>query len=66
MPWNVEYTDEFEAWWKRLSEEEQISIDATVRLLETRGPKCWKALSNSLRIRPRPLGDFAFGRRQNR
>jgi len=38
MPWNVEYTDEFEAWWKGLSEEEQISIDASVRLLEARGP----------------------------
>jgi len=38
MTWNVEYTDEFEAWWKRLSEEEQISIDASVRLLEARGP----------------------------
>ena len=37
MLWNVEYTDEFEAWWKRLSEEEQISIDASVRLLEARG-----------------------------
>ncbi|WP_208599084.1 type II toxin-antitoxin system RelE/ParE family toxin [Desulfonatronum thioautotrophicum] len=38
MIWEVEYTDEFEAWWDKLSEEEQISIDASVRLLEKCGP----------------------------
>lgn len=38
MSWEVEYTDEFELWWKTLSEEEQTSIDASVRLLEARGP----------------------------
>jgi hypothetical protein len=35
----VEYTDEFEAWWNTLSEEEQISVAATVELLEARGPQ---------------------------
>ena len=39
MPWDVEYTDEFELWWNRLSEEEQESVDASVRLLEVRGPE---------------------------
>jgi hypothetical protein len=39
MPrWEVEYTDEFGAWWDRLTEAEQESIDASVRLLEERGP----------------------------
>jgi hypothetical protein len=38
MPYEVEYTDEFEAWWNSLTEEEQIDVDAEVRLLETRGP----------------------------
>lgn len=38
MQWEVEYTDEFGEWWDTLSEEEHISIDATVRLLENRGP----------------------------
>jgi hypothetical protein len=37
MAWEVEYTDEFEQWWKPLSEEERISLDASVRLLEARG-----------------------------
>ena len=30
MAWNVEYTDEFEAWWILLSEDEQISVAASV------------------------------------
>src|SRR5579864_2571306 len=38
MSWDVEYTDEFEAWWNDLSEAEQESLDASVRLLEARGP----------------------------
>ena len=37
MSWDVEYTDEFGAWWDRLTEEEQISLDASVRLLEALG-----------------------------
>lgn len=38
MSWNIEYTDEFGDWWGSLSEEEQESLDASVRLLEERGP----------------------------
>lgn len=38
MAWEVEYTDEFGEWWEELSVEEQEAIDATVRLLEARGP----------------------------
>jgi len=38
MEWEVEYTDEFETWWLTLDEDEQISIDAKVRLLEKKGP----------------------------
>lgn len=39
MSWTVEYTDEFGLWWEGLSEDEQVSIAASVRLLEERGPK---------------------------
>ncbi|MBS7779375.1 type II toxin-antitoxin system RelE/ParE family toxin [Acidovorax sp. CCYZU-2555] len=39
MTWDVEYTDEFGLWWAGLSEEEQESLDASVRLLEARGPQ---------------------------
>ena len=38
MAWEVEFTDEFEAWWVSLSEDEQEVIDAKVDLLEERGP----------------------------
>ena len=38
MAWEVEYTDEFEAWWVDLDEGEQIDIDAVVGILEEKGP----------------------------
>lgn len=38
MSWQVEYTDEFEDWWHSLNEKEQVSVDASVRLLELLGP----------------------------
>ena len=38
MAWEVEYTDEFEAWWIDLDEGEQIDIDAVVGILEEKGP----------------------------
>ena len=39
MAWDVEYTDEFGAWWDALTEAEQESIDVSVRLLEAMGPR---------------------------
>lgn len=38
MTWEVEYTDEFGDWWASLTEDEQVSVAASVHLLETRGP----------------------------
>ena len=38
MAWDIEYTDEFEAWWETLAEEAQIDVDAVVGLLEECGP----------------------------
>jgi len=37
--WEVEYTDEFGAWWQGLSEAEQVSVFASVGLLEMHGPQ---------------------------
>ena len=37
MAWEVEYTDEFEAWWQTLTIEEQVSVSAAVELLENVG-----------------------------
>jgi hypothetical protein len=38
MTWEVEYTNEFEEWWKTLSEPTQEDITAIVMLLEEKGP----------------------------
>jgi hypothetical protein len=38
MAFEVEFTEEFEAWWNGLDEEEQDSVAYSVRLLEERGP----------------------------
>lgn len=37
--WEVEYTDEFEKWWSSLAEDEQVSLAASVGLLEQCGPQ---------------------------
>lgn len=38
MPCEVEYTDEFGAWWETLTESQQEDIAAIVEELERRGP----------------------------
>jgi hypothetical protein len=39
MAWDVEYTDEFGAWWsENLDDRERESVAAHVALLEERGP----------------------------
>jgi hypothetical protein len=38
VPWNVEFTDEFEEWWNALSLDEQVEIAARVELLQEHGP----------------------------
>ena len=37
VEWSVEVTDEFKTWWRNLDEDEQVSVAATVTLLEVRG-----------------------------
>lgn len=39
MNWNVEYTDEFGAWWDTLTAGERKSLVASVGLLEEKGPQ---------------------------
>jgi len=46
--WDVEFTEQFEAWWDTLSPEEQQSIDAAVRVLEQRGPALGRPLVDSV------------------
>jgi hypothetical protein len=37
MAWEVEYTDEFFAWWRTLNEAEQDSVAAAIVKLEQKG-----------------------------
>ena len=37
--WEVEFTDEFEAWWDTLSEADQEAVNAHVEALEQLGPQ---------------------------
>jgi hypothetical protein len=39
MEWEIEYTDEFGAWWDALSETEQDDVGFVVELLRRRGPQ---------------------------
>lgn len=48
VPWEVEYTNEFEAWWETLGEETQEAIDAAVELLEDRGPALGRPLADNV------------------
>ncbi len=36
--WEVEYTDEFEAWWDKCNDHLQQDIKSTIALLEFLGP----------------------------
>lgn len=38
MAWEVEFSDEFGAWWDKLTAVEQKSVDFTVSLLQELGP----------------------------
>ena len=49
MAWEVEYTDEFEAWWDGLGEDEQISINAVVIILEQVGPALTRPYADTVK-----------------
>lgn len=55
MAWEVEFTDEFGAWWDTLDGEEQDAIDVVVGLLEEKGPQLCPSLSRA-RSRARNTG----------
>ena len=49
MAWEVEYTEQFEAWWLTLNAEDQDSIRASVEVLEERGPALGRPLVDTLK-----------------
>ena len=46
--WDVEYTDQFGAWWTTLTVDEQRAIAAAVELLERSGPALGRPLVDTL------------------
>lgn len=46
--WQVEFTDEFDAWWtsEQVDEDDQEAITAAVELLEERGPALGRPLAD--------------------
>lgn len=49
MSWEVEYTDEFEAWWHRLIEDDQERIAALVEILEEQGPAAGRPVVDTVK-----------------
>ena len=38
MAWEVEYTDEFHAWFQSLDERQQVALASSIELLQAEGP----------------------------
>lgn len=62
MAWEIEYTEQFFAWWETLSEREQRSIDFAADHLQSEGPGLGRPLvatvagsrhANMKELRPR-------------
>lgn len=49
MSYDVEYTDEFETWWNRLTVREQEDVRPVVRLLEERGTRLGHPYSSKVK-----------------
>ena len=49
LAWEGEFTDEFEEWWRTLSESEQGRVDARVSLLMERGPNLGFPFSSQIK-----------------
>lgn len=49
VEWEVEFTEEFEAWWDKLSVEEQGAIDAKAILLQRVGPSLGRPSADTIR-----------------
>jgi len=50
VPWVIEVTDEFQAWWVDLSEGERIAVTRAVTLLEERGPSLGRPHVDSIKL----------------
>lgn len=55
MSWEVEYTDEFEAWWDDISGDDQERITAAVETLEEHGPNLKRPLVGEIANKKKTL-----------
>lgn len=49
VSWEVEFTNEFGAWWDDLAEEQQDAVDARVELLIDQGPDLGRPVVDSIK-----------------
>jgi len=49
MPWVVEMTDEFAAWWETLTESEQESFQVGIELLREMGPALGRPYADTVK-----------------
>jgi hypothetical protein len=54
MEWEVEFTDEFAAWWNGLTEDEQVDVNAKVILLQKLGPALPRPHADHIRTSRHP------------
>jgi hypothetical protein len=47
--WDVEYTDQFEAWWDALTPADQAAVEATVNALQRDGPALGRPLVDTIK-----------------
>lgn len=48
MPWEIEFTDQFEEWWVTLREKDQDAIDRAVTALQLDGPTLGRPLVDAI------------------
>ncbi len=49
MPWEVEYTNEFEEWWRGLTAEQQEQLEQAVMALSIGGPTLGRPMVDTLK-----------------
>ncbi len=49
VPWDIEFTNEFDCWWNTLDVDEQERIRSAIEILEEAGPGLGRPLVDSLK-----------------
>jgi len=49
VPWDIEFTNEFDSWWDTLDVDEQERIRSAIEILEEDGPGLGRPLVDSLK-----------------